>query len=281
MSIRWNGAAWTAVLLVSAAALLGACGSDDPSSEPAGGTTGGSDGGTTGGSDGGNPPDVDGREFVSTEVEGHQLVEGSTIRLTFQDGNVSANAGCNTMSGGYTFEGDVLRVELLATTEMACPDPLMDQDAFVSGLLTSGPTVTVDGDTLTLTSGEETITMLDREVAEPDLPLEGTSWVLDGIVANEAISSVPVGVEASLLIEDGQASIATGCNNGSTSVEVTDQTLTFGPIATTMMLCEDDANQTQDAVLATLDGEVDYAIESDRLSISNPNGRGLEYRAAE
>ena len=40
----------------------------------------------------------------------------------FVDGSVSINAGCNTMFGGYTVDGDVISVPMLAMTEMAC-DP--------------------------------------------------------------------------------------------------------------------------------------------------------------
>src|SRR3954470_7514430 len=45
--------------------------------------------------------DLDGSAFASTSVEGHDLVAGSTVRLTFEDGSLSANAGCNTMTGSY------------------------------------------------------------------------------------------------------------------------------------------------------------------------------------
>jgi heat shock protein HslJ len=249
----------SAAFLISAFLILGACGSDDSS---------------------GSVPDVDGREFISTEVVGHQLVEGSTIRLAFEDGSVAANAGCNSMSGGYTFDGDILRVEMMAMTEMGCDEALMDQDAFLSGFLTSGPTVAVDGDEMTLVSGEEQITFLDREVADPDRPLEGTLWIVDGIVSDDAVSSTPAGApEATLMIEDGQANVDTSCNSATTSVEVTGTTLTFGPMATTLVLCE--FHDLETAVLTTLSGEVEYEIEAGHLSIRHPDGTGLEFRAAE
>jgi heat shock protein HslJ len=254
---------WTAAVLVGAAMLLVACGSDDSS----------------GGESSGSPPDVAGKEYVSTDVEGHDLVPDTTIRITFQDETLSANAGCNTMNGGYSFDGDTLQVEALAATQMACLGPVMDQDTFLSDLLTSGPTVTRDGDQLTLTSGDVTVTMLDREVAEPDLPLQGTTWTLEWTTTNDANATVPLGVESSLLIENGQATIDTGCNTGTGSVEISDTTLTFGPIATTLMMCEGDAGETETTVLTMLDGEVDYLIEADHLTIRRPDGTGLDYRA--
>jgi heat shock protein HslJ len=68
--------------------------------------------------------DLDGREFLSTSVEGYTLVEGTTLRLSFSDGALSANAGCNTIFGGYTVDGGTLAVDTLGTTEMACETDL-------------------------------------------------------------------------------------------------------------------------------------------------------------
>jgi heat shock protein HslJ len=231
--------------------------------------------------DGGSasPPELDGREFVSTEVDGYTLVPGTEIRISFADGALSANAGCNTMNGGYSFDGSTMQVDVLAMTQMACDEELTAQDDFVGELVTSGPTVALDDDTLTITSGDTVLTMVDREVAEPDLPLEGTTWQLESIIQNEAIRSVPDDVGATLVIgDDGSATVETGCNGGTTTVEVGDGTMTFDPMAVTLMLCEGDAGDVEQAVLATLAGEVTYEIDSDVLSIRTADGSGLDYR---
>ena len=39
------------------------------------------------------------------------------------------------------------------------------------------------------------------------------------------------------IADDGTVAVNTGCNTGSGSVEVTDTTLTFGPIRITKMAC--------------------------------------------
>jgi heat shock protein HslJ len=251
-------------LLAAAALVLGACGSDSSS---------------------GDSPDLDGREFLSTSVEGHDLVPGTDIRIAFTDGSLSANAGCNTMGGDYSLDGNMLEVGPMFSTEMGCEPPLMDQDTWLADFLTSGPAVSLDGDELMLGGNDgTTINMLDRESADPDRPIEGTVWVVDGIVANEAVSTVPGGTTASITITDGTAAVETGCNAGSTSVEITDTTLTFSPMAVTMMACPPDETELQDAVLAVLDGEVTYEIEADRLSIrrTTPQGEiGLDLRSSE
>ncbi|HET6966993.1 MAG TPA: META domain-containing protein [Ornithinibacter sp.] len=100
---------------------------------------------------GGGGADLAGSTYTSTEVRGHDLVEGSQVTLTFEDGRISANAGCNTMSGPATWDGETLEVEgPLASTMMACEEPLMEQDTWVSDFLTSSPALAVDGDELTL-----------------------------------------------------------------------------------------------------------------------------------
>lgn len=95
--------------------------------------------------------DLAGRSFTSTEVRGHDLVEGSTVTLTFTDGRISAQAGCNTLNGSAAWDADALEVpEPLASTMMACEEPLMAQDTWLSSFLTSSPALDLDGDTLTL-----------------------------------------------------------------------------------------------------------------------------------
>jgi heat shock protein HslJ len=104
--------------------------------------------------------DIEGREYESTEVRGHDLVEGSTIIMTFEEGRVSARAGCNTLNGAATWDDGTLEVaEPLASTMMACDEALMAQDQWLSEFLTSGPALEIDGDTLTLGDDANGITL--------------------------------------------------------------------------------------------------------------------------
>lgn len=253
----------TAIALVALSALaLAACGSDDDSASGSAPT----------------PEELAGQAFESTDVTGYDLVEGTTITLGFEADTVGAQGGCNTQSGGYTISDGTLEVSTMASTMMACEKALMDQDTWVSEFLTSSPEISLDGGTLTLTGSDATIS-LEAKTAPP---LEGTTWVLTGTVATEAISSLPADAEASLTITDGQAAISTGCNSGSTSVEITDTTMTFGPVALTMMACEEELAALEASVVAVLDGEVTYEVTGDTLSIRKAGADGeigLEYTA--
>jgi heat shock protein HslJ len=234
-----------------------------------------------------SPTSVDGRTFLSTGSDGFELVDGTVIRIEFRDGALSANAGCNTLAGGYQFDGDTLRMDgALAMTEMACDEALMDQDTRFADLLMASPTVALDGDTLVLTAADASITFLDREVADPDRPIEGTVWTLTTIIDDDSASSIPMEATSTLTFINGAdgaggtAAVATGCNTGSAPATIGDGTITFGPLALTKMACQQPLMDLESSVLSVLAGDVTFEIEAGSLTITNSAGTaGLQYVA--
>ena len=92
------------------------------------------------------------------------LIVGSTITLTFEDGQVSANAGCNTLFGAASWDAGTLDVEeALASTLMACDDALMAQDQWLSDFLTSDPALSLAGTNLTLGDDSAGLTLTEEE----------------------------------------------------------------------------------------------------------------------
>ena len=53
--------------------------------------------------------DLAGRTFVSTTVTGFELIDGTEIRISFEEDHLSASAGCNTMGGAYRIEESLRR----------------------------------------------------------------------------------------------------------------------------------------------------------------------------
>jgi heat shock protein HslJ len=158
----------------------------------------------------------------------------------------------------------------------------MDQDSAVQAFLTAGTTVSVDGDTLvltgTLTGSEATITLLDREVADPDRPLADTAWTVTGVISSDAISSGWGSAVATLTIVDDQAQVNTGCNRGMATVTVDEAagTIAFGPLALTKMMCDDDAMRLEQEVSRVLTGTATYSIEAGSLTLMNGTD-GLQF----
>jgi heat shock protein HslJ len=64
---------------------------------------------------------------------------GSTLTATFTADMVSGSSGCNTYTGGYKIDGLSVTIGPLASTKMACEQPLMNQEtAFLTALQTPG-----------------------------------------------------------------------------------------------------------------------------------------------
>lgn len=246
-------------------------------------------GGPSGAGDAATSDELAGRTFVSDDVSGapQPWVGGTRLSLTFgKDGELTAQAGCNTVGGGYTLDGGALDVPgSLSMTEMACDEPRMAQDEWVADFLGEAPDYALTEDTLTLTRGDTTVRLVDREVAQPDRSLAGTRWVLEAMVYGSdetgAVSSVPAGVHSWLRVSAaGAAEVWTGCREVEARAEVGDATLTVLALASTDPGCADAAGPVEDAVQATLFGTSEWSIGADTLELRQGAG-GLVYRAAE
>ena len=147
---RWSATVAVMVALVFLG--VAGCGSDDSSEATDDSSTSASGSAVT-------ADDLEGTTYVSTSVTGHDLVEGSTINLSFEGPRMQLSAGCNIMSAAYdvTTDGTLAWTGEPAATMMACPDDLMAQDQWLIGLFQDGVTATSDGSTLTLANDEVTI----------------------------------------------------------------------------------------------------------------------------
>jgi heat shock protein HslJ len=146
-------------------------------------------------------PSLAGRAFVSVSVTDsgvprtvpfdvpQQTPVTVTLSFAVDGGSLHASAGCNDLDARFTIEGDTLIVDDVERTERLCPGPYGGVDDWLTDVLASSPTLALDRNRLTLTSGATAIELLDREVAEPDLPLVGTVWRLESIIDGETVMS--------------------------------------------------------------------------------------------
>ena len=230
----------------------------------------------------GTPPaGLAGREFLSTEVRGHELVAGTRIRLTFDNANIGAQAGCNSLFGSYSLDGDALVVNQMGSTEMGCQPELMAQDSWLADFLASRPRLTLAGNELVLASDSVSIRLLDREVAQPDQPLVGITWGLTSIISGDSVSSVPFGITPSIMFAaDGRVQVETGCNAGGGHYAVDGDQVHFGAIVMTDMACRGGAGEVDQAFRSVLSADsVSYSIDADSLTLQAGDA-GLQFSAA-
>ncbi|MQA62226.1 MAG: META domain-containing protein [Actinophytocola sp.] len=222
------------------------------------------------------------RTFLSTSVtedgKDRPLVRGTRIRLTIDNERLSVDAGCNSLSGNARLDGDRLVVDNMGGTEMGCEPELADQDSWLSGFLTGGPSWRLEGDTLRLTMGGTTIELLDRPVADPDRPLRETNWQLDTLVDGETASSLPGEAKAHITFgENGRATGNAGCNDFSAQFEEAGEEITFSAVTTTRKSCGGTRDEVEQAVLAVLEASPTYEIVAGRLRLAAPSGNELGF----
>jgi heat shock protein HslJ len=105
-------------------------------------------------------------------------------------------------------------------------------------------------------------------------PLEGTEWTLvDGLDAPD--DSVPT-----LTLADGSASGFGGCNTFTGGYELDGESITIGPLAATLMACEDDKSAAEAAYLPALEAADSWAIEDGELVLSSGDEESLRFSAA-
>ena len=103
--------------------------------------------------------EVWGGQFIATSLSDNGtplcIVAGSQIELTFSDraeSKLNFKAGCNSMFAAIEELSPILVLGEIGSTRMLCADDLMDQENWVSNVLSSRPTLELSGQTLTLSS---------------------------------------------------------------------------------------------------------------------------------
>jgi heat shock protein HslJ len=74
--------------------------------------------------------------------------------IEFKDGQVTGNVGCNGFGGKYEVDGNTIKFSEVASTLMFCEGPAGDQELGTLAVLRESATYVLDGDSLTITSGD-------------------------------------------------------------------------------------------------------------------------------
>ena len=99
-------------------------------------------------------------------INGKPPVEGSRVSLMLDSGGrASGRSSCNNFSARYSLDGGTLKVlPPMIGTRMACPPPLMDQEALFTDILGKAATTAVGADgTLTISASDGRTLTFTRE----------------------------------------------------------------------------------------------------------------------
>lgn len=103
---------------------------------------------------------LEGTSWQLVAIGKHPPVDGSTITLTFEEGQVKGHSGCNSFGGDYKLKGDAIEFGMLMSTLMACADSaMMEQEStFMRMLGETQRVVLVDGQLQLYGLGQDALT---------------------------------------------------------------------------------------------------------------------------
>ena len=214
---------------------------------------------------------LEGTAWVVTALPPDPLLDGITLTLAFEDGRAAGTDGCNRYRGSYTIENGELRIDGLASTMMACPEPVMHQGRRFSSALGNARSATLEDDTLVLLNGDgEPLARL----AAQDHSLAGSRWTVTGVNnGRQALVSTSGETDLTLVFDDaGSVTGSAGCNTYRASYSEDDSGLIIGPPAATRRLCDDAVMAQETAFLQALERATQRRIEGDRLELRDDQG---------
>src|SRR5690242_16059857 len=68
-------------------------------------------------------------DYISPDGQSYTVPAAVTPQLSFAGGQLTGNAGCNTFNATYTVTGDAIEIGPIASTKMACAEPMATVEA--------------------------------------------------------------------------------------------------------------------------------------------------------
>jgi heat shock protein HslJ len=190
--------------------------------------------------------------------------------LSFDNGNLGGNTGCNHYGGDYRIEGDRLIIDELFQTLIGCPEPVMAQEEAYLDALRAADTFTLTGDSLTLfyEGGE---LFFARHQPPADETLERTEWQLTTFVSGETARSLLAGTEITAIFQGGTVNGNAGCNDYHAAYVLAGNELAIGDTAATRIYCDGIMDQ-ENEFLRTLRSVQSFEIDGRQLSLHHGDG---------
>lgn len=220
--------------------------------------------------------------WAVTAIKGSPTAADQHPTMTFTAERYGGNTGCNSFSGEFTQNGSSLTLRPAAVTEMACLDGrIMTQEAqFLAALGEVASITSTSAGAEALNASGQSVLSLTKAPTPSPRPLVGTTWKLTGIRSGGTSASVVADSTVTLTLA---ASSYTGrvCNTFGGELTTNGDQITFSAPHSTKMACRPPELAAQEtAVLGTLATVVSWTISGTSLSLSAPDGSGLDFVAS-
>ena len=230
-----------------------------------------------------------GWQLVSYNNENSQVpvATGSKITLKFnEDGSTGGSGGINLYFGSFTQNGNSITFGPIGSTEMAGPQPLMDQESTYFSLLDSARTYYATESTLQLSDATGRVTLVFRSdnsgssngpaVEDPATVLPGTEWQLssysDGVttVSGQDIRTITLKFD-----DPGNISGFGGVNSYFGTCTMDGNTISIGPLGSTKMAGPESLMTLEQLYFNLLSSATGVSLSGDSLSLTNNEGTAV------
>jgi len=162
---------------------------------------------------------------------------GMIVDAKFVTGKVNGFAGCNVYTASAAISGAKLTIGPAATTMKACEPAISAVETAYLANLAKAATFTATAEALTI-FGADGKQLLSYGAASAN-PLEG-EWNVTGYNNGKQATTSPITgtTLTATFTPDGKVAGNAGCNTYSGEYKLEGTSLTVGPLATTMMACE-------------------------------------------
>jgi heat shock protein HslJ len=204
------------------------------------------------------------------------ILNGTTITAVFgTDGKITGSSGCNNYFSSYQVSGNMITVGAVGQTKMACGSPpgIMIQETTYIAMLQNAVTYEVNDTMLVINTGGDTSLLFEHQVP---LSIVGT-YSLTDIASQGSVSALVPGSKINAVFAaDGNLTGNGGCNGYFGGYNTSGDSLTVGPIGSTLMYCQDTSAQ-ESLYLSILSNASTYEKTINQMKITDTNGNMLYF----
>jgi heat shock protein HslJ len=175
--------------------------------------------------------------WILANLNNQAVLPEPLITLNFENDTLTGTDGCNRYHTSYTLNTDNLSVDKnIASTMMACPEPVTQQASAYIAALTETAHYKIDAQQLMLMdAGGKALARFTQQSTE----LGGTSWLVTGSNnGKQAVVSTLIDSKLTANFStDGKLSGSAGCNNYTANYEVSGKNIKIDSVASTRKMC--------------------------------------------
>ena len=210
--------------------------------------------------------------WVLEQINGQPVIENTLPTLSFRGNQqFSGNASCNNFFGIFTSEDSTITFSGMGSSKMYCAEPagLMNQEAAYLTALESAKSYQIeDGNLLIIDDAGATVLVFSPQ----NMSLEGTTWNLISFNDGQNLTSLVIDTEINAEFKDGVVSGSSGCNTYTGAYQQNGLELSFGDLASTLMLCQEEGVMEQEsAYLQALAKVTHYIVAGNHLTFYDAN----------